>query len=84
MEDAFLGPIEPTAALRSRAELFGEDRDAIEAMTSAYGVVDRDLVRDLARSATSRWSRGSPSSWSASRTSFAPAFAALAKLAPDA
>ncbi|MFO0734546.1 MAG: aminoglycoside phosphotransferase family protein [Labilithrix sp.] len=47
-EDAFLGPIEfDLAALRSRAELFGEDRDAIEAMTSAYGVVDRDLVRDL-------------------------------------
>ena len=48
-EDAYVGPIElDLAALRSRAELFGEDREAIDAMTSAYGVeLDRDLVKDL-------------------------------------
>lgn len=48
-EDAFLGPVEfDLACLRSRAELFGEDRDAIEAMTAAYGDdVDRALVDDL-------------------------------------
>lgn len=47
-EDAFLGPVEfDLAALRSRAELFGEDRDAIEVMTAAYGEVNHDLVRDL-------------------------------------
>lgn len=47
-EDAFLGPVEfDLACLRSRAELFGEDRDAIEAMTSAYGESNRELVSDL-------------------------------------
>ncbi|MBX3229630.1 MAG: aminoglycoside phosphotransferase family protein [Labilithrix sp.] len=47
-EDAFRGPIEfDLACLRSRAELLGEEVDAIDAMTSAYGEHDRDLVRDL-------------------------------------
>lgn len=37
-EDAFVGPCEyDLACLRSRADLFGEEREAIEAMTSAYG-----------------------------------------------
>jgi len=36
-EDAFIGPCEyDLACLRSRAELFGEERESIEAMTSAY------------------------------------------------
>jgi hypothetical protein len=47
-EDAFVGPVEfDLACLRSRLELFGEERDAIEAGCAAYGEVDRDLVRDL-------------------------------------
>lgn len=47
-EDAFLGPIElDLACLRSRAELFGEEVEAIEAMCAAYGDYDADLVRDL-------------------------------------
>lgn len=37
-EDAFVGPCEyDLACLRSRAELFGEEVEAIEAMTAAYG-----------------------------------------------
>lgn len=48
-EDAFVGPIEyDIACLRSKADLFGEERDAIDAMTAAYGDAwNRDLARDL-------------------------------------
>jgi hypothetical protein len=48
-EDAFLGPVElDIACLRSRADLFGEDREAIDRMTAAYGGgFDPDLARDL-------------------------------------
>ncbi len=48
-EDAFVGPIEwDIACLRSRAELFGEERDVIDAMTRAYdGDYDVDLAREL-------------------------------------
>ncbi len=48
-EDAFIGPIEhDLACLRSKAELFGEERDAIDAACAAYDVDhDPDLVRDL-------------------------------------
>jgi aminoglycoside phosphotransferase (APT) family kinase protein len=48
-EDAFVGPIEyDLACLRSRAELFGEQRDEIEAACAAYDVPhDADLVREL-------------------------------------
>ncbi len=48
-EDAFVGPVEyDIACLRSKADLFGEERDAIDAMTAAYGdAYDRDLARDL-------------------------------------
>lgn len=48
-EDAFVGPVEwDIACLRSRAELFGEERDAIDAMTKAYdGAYDVDLAREL-------------------------------------
>jgi hypothetical protein len=47
-EDAFLGPVEfDIACLRSRADLFGEDKDAIEAMCTAYGEWNRALVDDL-------------------------------------
>jgi aminoglycoside phosphotransferase (APT) family kinase protein len=48
-EDAFLGPIEwDLACLRSRLVLFGEDREDIERMTSAYtGEWDRGLAVDL-------------------------------------
>lgn len=48
-EDAFLGPIEwDLACLRSRAVLFGEERDAIDAMTRAYDApYDAELVQDL-------------------------------------
>lgn len=48
-EDAFVGPVEwDIASLRSKAELFGEEREAIEAMTEAYGHdYDPDLARDL-------------------------------------
>lgn len=49
-EDAFLGPVEiDLACLRSRLDLFGEERSAIEAMFESYDApFDRDLVRDLA------------------------------------
>lgn len=48
-EDAFVGPIEhDLACLRSKAELFGEEREAIEAACAAYDVEhDEALVRDL-------------------------------------
>ncbi len=48
-EDAFVGPVEfDIACLRSRADLFGEDREAIDAMLDAYDQPwDRDLARDL-------------------------------------
>jgi Ser/Thr protein kinase RdoA (MazF antagonist) len=48
-EDAFVGPIEhDLACLRSKAELFGEDREAIEAACQAYDVEhDPALVHDL-------------------------------------
>lgn len=48
-EDAFVGPIEyDLACLRSKAELFDEDREAIDAATRAYDLeVDHDLVRRL-------------------------------------
>ncbi|MCW5831431.1 MAG: aminoglycoside phosphotransferase family protein [Labilithrix sp.] len=48
-EDAFVGPVEwDIASLRSKAELFGEERSDIEAMTAAYGAdYDVDLARDL-------------------------------------
>jgi hypothetical protein len=48
-EDAFVGPVEfDLACLRSRADLFGEDRAEIDAMIAAYGSdVDPDLVSDL-------------------------------------
>lgn len=48
-EDAFVGPIEwDIASLRSKAELFGEERQDIEAMTASYGRdYDVDLARDL-------------------------------------
>jgi thiamine kinase-like enzyme len=49
-EDAFIGPIEwDLASLRSRLELFGEERDAIGAACSGYDHPhDATLVRDLA------------------------------------
>ena len=48
-EDAFVGPIEhDLACLRSRAELFGEQRDEIERACAAYDLpYDHDLVREL-------------------------------------
>jgi thiamine kinase-like enzyme len=48
-EDVFLGPVEfDLACLRSKADLFGEEREAIDAMLSAYdGRYAPDLVRDL-------------------------------------
>lgn len=47
-EDAFLGPVEfDLACLESRAVLFGEEVEPIEAMLRAYGDYDRDFVRDL-------------------------------------
>jgi aminoglycoside phosphotransferase (APT) family kinase protein len=48
-EDAFVGPIEhDLACLRSRAELFGEQREEIEAACAAYDVPhDEALVREL-------------------------------------
>jgi thiamine kinase-like enzyme len=48
-EDAFLGPVEwDLACLRSRLELFGEERDVIEAMTAAYDApYDASLAADL-------------------------------------
>jgi hypothetical protein len=49
-EDAFVGPVEhDLACLRSKAELFGEEREAIEAACAAYDVEhDPALVSDLA------------------------------------
>lgn len=49
-EDAFIGPIEwDLASLRSRLELFGEERDAIGAACAGYDHPhDATLVRDLA------------------------------------
>lgn len=49
-EDAFLGPVEwDVAALRSRADLFGEDREAIDRACASYDAeLDQDLLRDLA------------------------------------
>jgi hypothetical protein len=48
-EDAFVGPIEhDLACLRSRADLFGEQRDEIDAACAAYDLPhDPDLVREL-------------------------------------
>lgn len=47
-EDTFVGPIEyDLASLRSRAELFGEDRARIDAACAAYGPHDAALVREL-------------------------------------
>jgi hypothetical protein len=48
-EDAFVGPIEhDLACLRSRAELFGEQREAIERACAAYDLPhDHELVREL-------------------------------------
>ncbi|MBK9001399.1 MAG: aminoglycoside phosphotransferase family protein [Myxococcales bacterium] len=48
-EDAFVGPVEwDIASLRSRAELFGEDLEHIEATCRAYsGPWDRTLAREL-------------------------------------
>jgi thiamine kinase-like enzyme len=48
-EDAFVGPIEfDLACLRSKADLFGEEREAIEAMFDAYDrPYDVELVREL-------------------------------------
>lgn len=48
-EDAFVGPVEyDLACLRSRAELFGEERDVIDAMSGGYdGPFDAALVREL-------------------------------------
>ncbi|HVH47147.1 MAG TPA: phosphotransferase [Labilithrix sp.] len=48
-EDAFIGPIEyDLACLRSRADLFGEYREIIDAMTNAYdSPYDRELVDKL-------------------------------------
>ena len=49
-EDAFFGPVEwDLACLRSKAELFGEERDAIDEACASYDApLARDLVRDLA------------------------------------
>lgn len=48
-EDAFVGPVEwDIASLRSRAELFGEDRELIDAACAAYPLAyDRELCREL-------------------------------------
>ena len=48
-EDAFVARSEwDIACLRSKAELFGEEVEAIDAMTAAYGrPSDPTLVRDL-------------------------------------
>jgi hypothetical protein len=48
-EDAFAGPVEwDLAALRSRADLFGDDRDAIDSACAAYDApYDRALLTDL-------------------------------------
>ncbi len=49
-EDAFVGPVEfDLACLQSKLLLFGEDREAIEAMLAAYpGSWNRELAADLA------------------------------------
>jgi hypothetical protein len=49
-EDAFIGPVEwDLACLRSRLDLFGEDREAIERACAGYDREhDRDLVIELA------------------------------------
>ena len=49
-EDAFIGPVEwDIACLLSKAELFGEERDAISATRSGYDEpLDEALVQDLA------------------------------------
>lgn len=57
-EDAFVGPIEhDLACLRSRLELFGQEREEIEAITAAHHdviepalgrAIDRGFVRELA------------------------------------
>lgn len=48
-EDAFLGPVEwDLACMRSRLDLFGEERETIEAFCSAYDEkLNLELVRDL-------------------------------------
>jgi Ser/Thr protein kinase RdoA (MazF antagonist) len=48
-EDAFLGPLEwDLACMRSRLELFGEEREAIDALCAAYDLeLDPELLRDL-------------------------------------
>jgi len=52
-EDAFLGPVEwDVACLRSKAELFGEEREPIEHMLAAYDAecdvqCDAELAREL-------------------------------------
>ena len=48
-EDAFIGPVEfDIASLRSRAELFGEERELIDAVCQAYPEpYDLELARDL-------------------------------------
>lgn len=48
-EDAFFGPVEwDVACLRSKADLFGEEREAIAAMLEAYGdAYDAELAREL-------------------------------------
>jgi hypothetical protein len=50
-EDAYVGPVEiDIACLRSKADLFGEEREAIDAMTAAYAAAagyDRGLAGDL-------------------------------------
>jgi thiamine kinase-like enzyme len=48
-EDAFVGPVEwDVACVRSRLELFGEERDAILRLCAAYGShLDEDLIQDL-------------------------------------
>lgn len=51
-EDAFVGPVEyDIACLRSKLDLFGEEREGIEAMLAAYDAnadYDRALASDLA------------------------------------
>ncbi len=48
-EDAFIGPVEfDIACLRSKAELFDEEREAIDAMTNAYDSPwNPELAREL-------------------------------------
>lgn len=47
-EDAFLGPVEwDLACLRSKAVLFGEQREIIDAVTRAYGTYDEGLTDAL-------------------------------------